>query len=206
MKAIKKVMAMFLCFAVLFASSFNISADTGISLALDRNSITAGDYITLTVTFTAESSMNAFYYEINFDNTAVDFVSSSAEEVNSSGAGTVIYLADANSVSVTETYTFKTKRMCESEITVTNALCADTAEYEFSDASLSFTVKEIAVGDVNKDTVINTVDLALLKLHLAGAGAVINTEYSDMNNDSKVDTSDLALLKLYLAGAQKGRN
>lgn len=201
MKFIKKCVAVFLCFVLLFASSFNINADTGISLSLDTDEITAGDYITLTVTFTAESNMNAFYYELMYDTADLQFVSSSAETINSSAAGTVIYLADANSASVAETYVFRCKKLTYTTVTVTNALCADTAEYEYNDASLSFIVERATTGDVNNDTVVDTSDLALLKLYLAGVDAQINNEYSDINGDNEINTSDLALLKLYLAGA-----
>ena len=53
-------------------------------------------------------------------------------------------------------------------------------------------------GDCNGDGEINTVDLANLKLYLAGLGEIGNN--ADMNGDGKVDTVDLAQLKLTWAG------
>ena len=53
-------------------------------------------------------------------------------------------------------------------------------------------------GDCNGDGEINTVDLANLKLYLAGLGEIGNN--ADMNGDGNVDTVDLAQLKLSLAG------
>jgi hypothetical protein len=53
-------------------------------------------------------------------------------------------------------------------------------------------------GDCNGDGEINTVDLANLKLYLAGLGEIGNN--ADINGDGNVDTVDLAQLKLTLAG------
>jgi hypothetical protein len=54
------------------------------------------------------------------------------------------------------------------------------------------------LGDVNGDGEVNTVDLAELKLFLAGLGEVQGN--ADLNDDEKIDTVDLAELKLQLAG------
>ncbi|MBR2043489.1 MAG: hypothetical protein IJ946_04035 [Clostridia bacterium] len=53
-------------------------------------------------------------------------------------------------------------------------------------------------GDANGDTIINTTDLATLKLYLAG----ISNSYifADIDRNGELDTSDLASLKLKLAG------
>ena len=55
-----------------------------------------------------------------------------------------------------------------------------------------------ALGDVNGDGEVNTVDLAELKLFLAGLSEVQGN--ADLNDDKKIDTADLAELKLQLAG------
>ena len=62
---------------------------------------------------------------------------------------------------------------------------------------------EAAFGDVNNDRTCDTLDLAVLKLYLAGA---VDSSYPDLvrpdvNGDGIEDTTDLAVLKLYLAGA-----
>lgn len=56
-------------------------------------------------------------------------------------------------------------------------------------------------GDLNGDGEINTVDLALMKLFLAGT-ETIDEKAGDLNGDESVDTSDLAKLKLNLAGME----
>ena len=60
-----------------------------------------------------------------------------------------------------------------------------------------------AVGDINNDKAVDTVDLAMLKLFLAGVGLLDEASFLavDINGDKIVDTIDLAVLKLYLAGA-----
>ena len=76
-----------------------------------------------------------------------------------------------------------------------------TVNYEGFKASVNLFVTEGIYGDLNGDAVVNTVDLATLKLYL-----VQLTELSapfnflaDFNRDSSVDTADLAYMKLYLA-------
>lgn len=54
------------------------------------------------------------------------------------------------------------------------------------------------LGDCNDDGAVDTVDLANLKLYLAGLDEIGNN--ADMNGDGNVDTVDLAQLKLTLAG------
>ncbi len=57
----------------------------------------------------------------------------------------------------------------------------------------------ITIGDCNDDGEVDTVDLAALKLFLAGIQSV-NTANSDIDGDDDVNTGDLAELKLILAG------
>ena len=59
-------------------------------------------------------------------------------------------------------------------------------------------------GDINDDATVDTSDLALMKLHLAGARTLDETGElaGDIDANGEVDTSDLALLKLHLAGAR----
>ena len=58
---------------------------------------------------------------------------------------------------------------------------------------------DVLLGDVNGDGKVDTVDLAKLKLNLAGLDNNIG-KGTDLNKDEKVDTVDLAELKLKLAG------
>ena len=58
------------------------------------------------------------------------------------------------------------------------------------------------LGDCNSDGKVDTTDLAIMKLFLAGAGELSDTGKlgGDLSGDGKVDTTDLAMLKLKLAG------
>ncbi len=58
-------------------------------------------------------------------------------------------------------------------------------------------VPVVLPGDVNGDGIIDTTDLAGLKIYLAGDGEV--SDSADMNADATVDTTDLASLKIYLS-------
>lgn len=57
----------------------------------------------------------------------------------------------------------------------------------------------VILGDVNGDGSVNTVDLGILKLHLAGDGQQLSSG-ADMDNSKVIDIVDLGLLKLKLAG------
>ncbi|MEE0947049.1 MAG: dockerin type I domain-containing protein [Acutalibacteraceae bacterium] len=54
-------------------------------------------------------------------------------------------------------------------------------------------------GDVNGDSVVNTADLAQLKLYLAGSKIGQLSESADLNGDGEVTSADLAVLKIKLA-------
>ena len=60
------------------------------------------------------------------------------------------------------------------------------------------------LGDVNGNDSVDTTDLALIKLFLAGINELdeTGTIAGDLNEDGEVNTSDLAQLKLMLAGIE----
>ncbi len=66
-------------------------------------------------------------------------------------------------------------------------------------SALADLIKSVVPGDLNGDGEADAVDLALMKLFLAGLGEADKTA-GDMNIDGKVDAADLAILKLKLAG------
>ena len=188
---------------IVFCMPFGVSAQNGVSVTADNNSLKAGDTVTFTVTFNAPSEMTAFSYTVNYDSTYLSFVSASASDYNSSHDGKVYYIAETAGVTkVTETFTFTCVSVGESGINITDICCADIKEYTYSDVSFAFSVARCTAGDVNNDGFVNAADLATLKLYLAGQNVEINYEYSDINGDGYVIASDLAELKLTLAGAK----
>ncbi len=72
--------------------------------------------------------------------------------------------------------------------------------YIFTESVTLYAVwSDLLPGDCNKDGVINAVDLAMLKLALAGLEEADEFLY-DFNRDGTVNAADLANIKLYLAG------
>lgn len=73
----------------------------------------------------------------------------------------------------------------------------------FNTAHLSYyaivSENDVILGDADGNGLVDTTDLALLKLHLAGIDGNVSAG-ADMNADGNVDTTDLAELKLRLAG------
>lgn len=61
---------------------------------------------------------------------------------------------------------------------------------------------ELLLGDINFDGVVDTSDLAIMKLYLVGKSDLTEKELASANvsQNGEVDTTDLALLKLFLAG------
>ena len=59
------------------------------------------------------------------------------------------------------------------------------------------------IGDISGDGSVDTTDLAVMKLFLAGIGDIDDTVKvaGDMTGDGQINTTDLAQLKLFLAGA-----
>jgi len=58
----------------------------------------------------------------------------------------------------------------------------------------------VLLGDLNNDGVVDSVDLMLLRLYLAGHNVPINREAADVNVDGVIDIVDEILLSMYLAG------
>jgi len=58
----------------------------------------------------------------------------------------------------------------------------------------------VTFGDVNDDGVVNSMDVSLLRMYLAGHSVVINAANADVNADGVINSMDLTLLRMYLAG------
>jgi len=73
--------------------------------------------------------------------------------------------------------------------------------YEGYKTFVDICITECKPGDINGDTIVDTVDLANLKLYLAQITTLPSAFAisADFDGSSKVDTTDLAALKLHLA-------
>lgn len=56
------------------------------------------------------------------------------------------------------------------------------------------------LGDADGDGIVNTIDLAIVKLYLVGSTDKINS-FADMDNSGSIDITDLGKLKLKLSGS-----
>ena len=100
------------------------------------------------------------------------------------------------------TWTQLTKEQMQGENALTNMPLGDkfvvTDGYPMLKVFLKETA-EVLLGDVNGDGKVDTTDLAVLKLYLAGVTQTIS-DGADVDKNGEIDTTDLATLKLYLAG------
>lgn len=199
----KKAASLLVAAVLMLCLAVPAFATGGVTVFADKDQPQAGQNLTFTVTFTCPSYMNAFSYTLEYDATALTFVSASAESINSAENGKIYYVTSGNTRTVTETFTFRCAAAGNAAVTVTDILSADgDKEYEYPGVSYVVAVSRLTSGDVNDDGAVNASDLALLKLYLAGQGVQIHGEYSDINKNGSTDGTDLALLKLYLAGNQ----
>ena len=84
--------------------------------------------------------------------------------------------------------------------------CIGSAEHSYDELGRCNICKDTlyVLGDVNGNDSVDTTDLALIKLFLAGINELdeTGTIAGDLNEDGEVNTSDLAQLKLMLAGIE----
>ncbi len=102
----------------------------------------------------------------------------------------------------TKTYTINPSMLSGYDINKKGKQTA-TITYQGKTTSIDIYVIDDKPGDVNGDSQVNTVDLATMKLFLAGFENVEIERYpncADCNCDFRIDTEDLAVLKLELAG------
>ncbi len=61
-------------------------------------------------------------------------------------------------------------------------------------------LESYVVGDVTRDTVINSLDLLALQMHVLGIQQVIEADLCDINKNGTVETADLVALQMYIVG------
>lgn len=199
----KKLLAVALCILMLFCPNVDCQAvQADAKLSLDRTDFYVGDTITLTVSLNAQQNMNAYFYRLRYDSSKVSFVSTSAENYNAL-TDEIVYIYIGNTSCVSETFVFELIGEGDATFTAYEITYADNEEYYLGEQSLSFAVHNVVAGDVDGNGVIQTADLATLKLYLAGIGDIfVAFAGADMNANGQIDTTDLANLKLHLAGVK----
>ena len=197
----KKLLAAALCILIMLCATTDCqAAQAEVGLSLDSSELYVGGIVTLTVSFTAQHNMNAYFYRLKYDSSKVSFVSTSAENYNAV-QGEIVYIYTGNTPSVSETFTFSLIGEGDTYFTLADITYADNEEYYLGDESLSLSVRYIEVGDVDGNGTVQTADMAALKLYLAGVDSLdIVFAGADMDKNLVVNVTDLAKLKLYLAG------
>ena len=84
--------------------------------------------------------------------------------------------------------------------------CIGSAEHSYDEFGRCNICKDTqyVIGDINGNDNVDTTDLAILKLFLAGTNELSEKEQlcADLNMDDEVNTTDLAQMKLMLAGVK----
>lgn len=195
----KKLLCVFLTLTIsLFALPFSAAAASGVTVEKENAYLQVGEKVTLNITFDAGRQVQAFGYTVQYDGDKLEFVGVSDGIANNYESGKVMYINTGDDTLFTATFVFKAKAVGDTSVYVTDVSAADTDEHYYPSVSYSFIIENAKRGDADGDGVVNTTDLATLKLHLAGTVSQIN-DLADYNKDSFIDTTDLASLKLYLA-------
>ena len=135
-----------------------------------------------------------YYYGLNMDGKNITYLASADDLLHNVVEGEYVLGVDIKHLSTdweiiknpTETEDGEKVKFCY--------YCADIVERQTIPA-----LSSVVLGDANSDRDINTTDLAVLKLYLAGINKEIGIG-ADMDRDGAINTKDLATLKLKLAG------
>jgi hypothetical protein len=195
----KKFLCVFLTLALLlFSLSFSVSAQSGVTVQKENTNPRVGEEFVINVTLDAGRQVQAWSFTLKYDEEKLEFVRATDGSANDYESS-VRYINTGNNSRFTASLVFKAKASGGTSINVTDVFAADTDEYYYSSVSFGFEVDNGLIGDADGNGVVNTSDLATLKLYLAGSVTEINN-LVDFNNDTFIDTTDLASLKLHLAG------
>lgn len=196
----KKLLSILLAVVMLLSVfAFSVSAVGGVGVELLNENLQKGEGASLLVTFNTQVEVQALSYIIEYDPSSLKLVSVSGGQYNNYESGKIAYINTGEKITCDKaTFVFRTLAAGDTTVKITDICAADNQEYTFNDVSFPFSVNPPTKGDVNGDSKVDTIDLAALKLYLAGVASEINA-FADYNGDSRIDAMDLALLKLYLA-------
>ena len=219
----KKIISAVLAIAMVLALSLSVSAYT---INTDDAQIGAGEIFgtaavyfndatvvngdTVTVDLMVEDN-NEGFTELKITVAADDGISVSA--VENGDLGTASYTDGVITVTADETievdgcvakivFAASAEGVKNVVLTATGKNAGDTIGVLGSECLITVeaAVSEGIPGDIDENGAVNTTDLALLKLALAGGGTD-TLPNADFDSDGVVNTTDLAKLKLFLAGA-----
>lgn len=148
MKILKNLSIYFLTLIILVSAfSFSTSAASNATIAFSSNTVTVGDSVTVTVTVNPGQTFNAVSYNISYDESILEFVSSDQATGGAGVLKVVESFGDKTSVSYSAVFTAIATGTCG--ITVDNCLwsAGGSTETPFDGASASLTVKDIKLSN-----------------------------------------------------------
>lgn len=187
--------------------------DNGVSLALQNGAAST----TVTVDTNSWGTVNHYEYTLHFANHAnqapVAQNESGTARVGLGGTyklnlGSIFSDADGDTLSYTCAVDGGEPTLAPAEYTFkptaggvyTLVFVANDGQIDSENSyTVTLTVSDVVLGDVNDDGDVNAKDVAILKRYLAQwANVMINPTAADMNADSSVNAKDTALLKRHL--------
>lgn len=195
----KRLLCIFLALLLMVSVfSFSAFADGGVTVLKLNKYLQRGETLSLSVTFNTDMESFAFMYDLQYDTSVFDFINVSGGMCNEYEKGKIRYANVGNGKSDAATFTFHTKTSGKTDVKITNIYSADgVKEYSYPSVTYNVSIDAAARGDVNGDGIINTTDLAKLKLYLAAIEKTVSS-FADYDKNGTVNTTDLAFLKLYL--------
>lgn len=180
---------------VLLNTCLTLYADTA-KIDIEKTNVRLDETVSVTLEFSTTFNMYAVACDLVYDNTVLEYISSSTNSVNNMG-NKVRIVQDLNGVKTySATVTFKAKSTGKSTLIFS---CEGYDNIDEVKYTISKTINIYTAGDINSDGVVNNKDLTRMFQFLSDWDVEVDETALDINNDGAVNNKDLTRLFQFLS-------